>query len=518
MEIFFRNLPVLMVFMTFAAFSWIFGGARTDLLVPVMPWVWVFACEALLFFPQRRDYEDVATARRRAWDGLRRDPLFYLTLAFLVILAVPLLNTGLCPDKNCDYVKVVFLGADPKPPVPMLPFCVNTLEHWGGIFWFLPALTAMLAAKHACTRQGKRLLAELMCWNGAVLAVFGFIQQAAGAHFPYWTEPNHNLYGGTIHFFATFGYPNMGGSFFLLLFAVSLGVWLTHVAEVDAIPKEVRLTGKAEAWLGRFIAQHYMLVAAMLNFLAGMATLCRATLAMIFLLAVSVFVYYELSLIFSHRERARRIKQSAFAAVCALGFIILGCVFAPKNLEYEWNTITARDSLDRVTGKGQYHTRVATAILGDHLLFGTGSGGYRHFSPEYITPEEAKHQQDVGGANVHNDYLQFMVEHGIVGFGLIVAIFMCLVCPLLYDWVRLYRRARFLKADQAPPSPLGLYAMPAGAFWILAGCLCVIVHAFGDCPFRSGAVLATFFAALACARGFLPRDIELPKASSEKKS
>ena len=238
-EFIFRNLPVLLVFMTVAAFGWIWGGARSDVLVPTIPWLYAFLFEGLLFFPQRRPYEDAPTARRRAWHALRRDPLFYVTLVLLVVLAVPFVNRGLCP--SCDYAAIlrsakltgITFEEAASPLVPHAPFCVNLEDHFGVFIWFMPALTAMLAAKHALSRQGKRILMELIVWNAAALAVFGFIQSGTGAELPYWTKPH----GSASPFFSTFGYPNMAGCFFVAMTAFSIGLWQHRVAEIASLPR-----------------------------------------------------------------------------------------------------------------------------------------------------------------------------------------------------------------------------------------------------------------------------------------
>ena len=114
-----ENVPVALVFLTVAGFSWIFGGANAPMLMPVMPWLWALALETLLFFPQRHFGESFADARARVWKSLSRDPITYLTLAFLVVLLMPLFNCGLC--KVCDYPKIL-AGADPAPPIPLRPF------------------------------------------------------------------------------------------------------------------------------------------------------------------------------------------------------------------------------------------------------------------------------------------------------------------------------------------------------------------------------------------------------------
>ena len=53
-------------------------------------------------------------------------------------------------------------------------------------------------------------------------------------------------------------------------------------------------------------------------------------------------------------------------------------------------------------------------------LFGVGGWGYRQFVQinEYVTPQEIETMRaGKGMANVHNDVLQFLAEHGFVGFG-----------------------------------------------------------------------------------------------------
>ena len=201
MNFFVRNVVLIHVFLLVLAFSWIHGGTRPDLLMPVIPWLTAFLLEFLLVFPQAKSTETLAEARSRVWRSLVRDPLFYLALALTVLLVIPLFNVAGAPV----YDEALKRWNSPPPPFPGLPFCVIPYEHAVLLLWFPPALTAALAAKHGLLKKGKRLLLEALCWNGAFLAVLGFAQMGTGAKSIFWGTETFS------HFFSTFGYPNLAG-------------------------------------------------------------------------------------------------------------------------------------------------------------------------------------------------------------------------------------------------------------------------------------------------------------------
>ncbi|MBR1587898.1 MAG: O-antigen ligase family protein [Kiritimatiellae bacterium] len=498
MDALIRHVPVLLVFLTLSAAAWLHGGTRTEAMLPVIPWLWALLFETLLFFPQRRPFEDPVSARRRAMRGLGRDPLLYVTLAFVLILAIPFLNRGLCPV--CDY-PAIMKGRSPDPSIPFAPFCVDIPEHFNVVMWFVPALTAMLAARHALSRSGKRLLMEMLVWNAVALAMLGFIQQATDAKAPLWVDS-----AAKGLFFSSFGYVNMGGAYFAMMFAFSVGVWLTRVADVAGMPPIDPGKSVAQQLIHRFIRAHYPLVAAAINMYAVLATLCRAAMLSLIVLAAFAFLYYECSLFFARSNRAKNIKKGAFGLAGGAIIVISMFIFGPTHWTNELKTVSSHAVLDRVSGKAQYHSRVAAAILRDYPLFGAGGWGYRHLCTKYMTNDELKQLQTLGGANVHNDYLQFLCEHGTVGFGFLVLAFVLLVSPIFREWFKLYRAARFMRTAAAPPSPRALYCLPPGTLWILLGNAALLVCASGDCPMRSLAVLSAFFVSLACADGYLPRD------------
>ncbi len=499
MNTFLRNIPVYIVFSSLATFAWLFGGSRADMLVSVAPWLWAFLLEILLLMPQMRPYESATAARMRMWHSLKRDPVLYLSLFFIVLLVLPLMNVGLCP--GCDHAAIA-AGANPKPPMPWLPFCVNIHEHYGVLQWFVPVFTALLVCRNALTRSGKRLLMEMIVWNGAALAVFGFIQYGLGAPSPLWEVEDFN----NTYFFSTFGYPNMGGAFFTMMFAFSIGIWQMRVMEVEDLPPLEKTRSEFEQRLVRILRAHYPLVAAVLNMFAAIFTLCRAAILLSGCVFVLAFLYYFLRLVFSRHQRAKCVKKAAALCIGVVVMFMMVFIFAPKDFMAEVDTVSSTAILQRVSGKGQYHVRVATEVFKAYPVFGVGGWGYKHFCISYMTEDELKQIQQVGGINVHNDYLQFLAEHGLAGGLTLFAIMLFLLVPLFKRWLALYQVARFIKTKDAPPSPRALYSIPAATFWILMGNVALFVHCFGDCVLRSVAVLSTMFISLAAADGFLPRE------------
>jgi O-antigen ligase len=177
----------------------------------------------------------------------------------------------------------------------------------------------------------------------------------------------------------------------------------------------------------------------------------------------------------------------------------------PENIRREVDTLDTAAVLDRVTGKGQYHVRVATEIWKEYPLFGCGGWGYRHFCIPKMTEAEYKDIQRVGGINVHNDYLQFLAEHGTVGFGAILAMVVMLCWPVGVAWNALIKAVRFAKPKDLPPKPVQLFVLPSPVFFIALALVATLVHGFGDCPLRSPAVLSLFFASLAAMPGYIPK-------------
>lgn len=506
MRSFFDGIPVFIVAALVAAVAWLYGGARIDALLPTMPWLLFFLVEMVVAFPQKAGGETSYEARARVWADMKKDPLFWTAVGLLVLLAIPLVNNGLCP--NCDCA-LVAQGINPDPPVKFLPFCVNRAHHFHVFLWFATAISAMVATKHGLRRRGKRLLMKLVVWNGFALAVLGFVQAACDAPGPLWSMRSDGA--KLTQFFSSFGYVNAAGDYFTTLFAISVALWRRSCDDVAAAGahKSADSQGTAHA---RFWRRHFYLVPAAVFFFAAMNTLSRAAIMTSTALLAVFFVHAFVS--FTHRlSRGDMVRRGAIA----LGVVSLVTFFAvvstPDDIQKEIDTLSADVVASRMTGKGQYHVRVATELFKDHPLFGCGGWGYRHLCREKMTPEELRRLQMLGGAHVHNDSLQFLAEHGIVGFGAMVALVVMLLAPVVSIWKQLAKAARFMDARKTPPKPTSLFALPAPAFCLLVACAATYIHSFGDATLRSAAVLTLFYTILAAIPGFLPKKEEDDNAS-----
>ena len=500
MSFVYENCAAIIFAAVVGILAWVFGGTCDEKMLHVTPWIWLVLVETMLFFPQRHKGESLYEARERVWANLRGDPLTWVSVAFLVFLCIPFVNAGLCP--SCDAWEIA-AGASAEPPVGFLPFCVNRLHHLSVVLWYLPALSAMIAVRHALTKKGKRLFLEMIVWNGVALAVFGFVQQVMGAPGPLWGTLEDGK--PSPYFFSTFGYSNMGGDYFTMMFGLAVAVWRWRVEEVAREEADLQKEGRS---LGRqlFWRKHYMMIAIVITFIGAMSTLSRAAIMLTTTLAIVFFIHTAVMFL-ARMRKAARVRAGVYSMIVLILIALLASIFMPKELQKEVSTINTGEVLNRVTGKYDALSRQAMDLWRDHPIFGCGGWGFMHLQETKATEDDFKHGYvgGVGAANVHNDYIQILAEHGIVGLGCFILIVFLLLLPVATAWRTLSVTARFAqkKSERLPP-PQSFFALPAPAFCIIMTAIATCVHAFGDCPLRSPAILTMFFVELATIEGFLP--------------
>ena len=434
------KMPPVLVALAVAAVAWAIGGSLSGLLFKVAPVSLTCLVAATFLCPRRLPGECLAEARLRVRRSILADPLTWIALGLVVLLLIPLANVGLC--WQCDAAQIA-AGADPAPPVAWLPSCLNRREHLSVPVSFLLALSVMLAVRHGLAAGGGRRFLDLLVWNGVALAVLGFVQRAAHAPGPLWLSSEGVLPPWL--FFSTFGYANFGAAYFTMMLCVALALWAGDVAGKRRFGIPVRafvLYGAAVGTLSRTAIVFATLVAA-----AGAAFAC------------AVLVRRIREGMRGGRWRLLVVASSVAACVAA---------FAIDDVRGEVAGLRPSAVSERMVGKIGCHRRAAIGLWEDNKLFGCGGWGYMHLCTTKMTVEELKGLQMEGGAFVHNDYLQFLCEHGAVGFGLMAVLALALLRPL---WG-------------------GLRRSPGGAF-AAAGVFAVLLHALWDCPLRCPAVLMT---------------------------
>lgn len=504
MLFFVRNAAALQIVILMMAYGWIDGGTRPDLLLSVIPWLGLFVAEMLLVFPQAKSTETLHEARQRVWHSVSRDPFLYIALAFTLYLTIPMFNVAGCPV----FDRAARAWVNPEAPVPWLPSCCIPSEQASLLLWFPPVFAAVLAARHALLKRGRRIVLHGFCWNAAALALFGFIQLATGAKSIYWVR--EELPG---YFFSTFGYPNFGGAFFTLAFAVSLGLWFGNAMALSGLCGPLQ---KADLRSGDVHEKiplwryNVLLIPVFLNGLAAIGTLSRAAIMLSVVVAV-VYGLYALAASWQCAKVGLRLKIISATFIVLLVGVCGLTAFSPKSLADELKTIDTEAVMERLNGKAAFHTRLAGAIARDHAALGVGGWGYIHYQQQYYKEFNVTSPQIVGGVNVHNDFMQFLAEFGWVGTTILLAFLLGLPGVFLFKLIR-YMMSLPAKKVGVYARPYRLFALPPETLAILIGGTATVVHSFGDLPFRNPAVLLFWCCAWVCADGFIPKVVRRPSA------
>ena len=494
------NIAVFMTALVACVFAWLYGGTIHQANVTVIPWLLLFLVDIMMCFPQRHRGESIYDARERVWYNMKRDPLVWVALVFLVLMLVPFVNKGLCPI--CDYTAVTLKGVPAAPPIPLAPFCVDRQDHFAVLLWFAPALASMVAVKHSLLKRGKRAVLAIIVANGLGLSLIGLVQQVTGAEFPLWQT--QYLRGKIPYFFSTFGYPNMGGDYFTMLFGISMALWGWRVDRAAAEEAAGDADAVKTANHKVFWRKHFMLIPAAVFFLSAMATLSRAAIILVTVLAVLMSAH-ALAGAFKRMGKVQRVRACAASLIFVVTVVLSAVYCMPESINGQFKTTNRFEFMDRLSGRQQVNTKVAIEVLKDHFFFGCGGWGYKHFAMTKVPERDRIMFQSPGTANVHNDYLQFAVEHGVVGLALLAVMVALLLKPVFSLWRALANSVKFRPPSKSLARPVSFFIFPAPAFFMILSACVPLVHAFADCPLRSPAVLTLFFVSLAAIDGFLPK-------------
>jgi O-antigen ligase len=350
-------------------------------------------------------------------------------------------------------------GSDRIPHNEILPssaFSGGTLAE--GHLWLAFGLIALTAHRVGLTPRQLRVLLWLFVTNATVLAVIGIPYKYSGvkAILGKWEVPEW-------YFYSTFLYHNHWCAFALLAVAATVGLCVT------ATQRAVRAI---------LIIMGVALVAS-----APLSTSRLGTLAM---LAFGIFVIGVLL-----RSRFSSGRKSSRTIIILLTAAVFGAIVVGGGVLYlykirggpgghrTWQGILRSNPF----GLRQTFIEDTIPMLKTKPWFGWGLGGYGAAFRFYQRPETIIVHNEGRVTyfdHIHNDWVERLAELGFVGFSLFLA-------PGIL-WLR--------RARQGPP-------LPAVERWLFAGCVGLLIFAFGDMAFLNPTVAASFaiLFSLAVSRG-----------------
>lgn len=545
-----RYAVVALVALMLTLFTWLGGGIVPKWLAPWTPWLTLLLAEVMLLLPEQRRQESLLDARSRVWRGIIRDPLTWLTLALTLFLSIQWLNAYsfvewnpteqmwqvMSPAFEClrhpdvakiiaqppaDPTQAVYLRIPDSAPIAWLPTSLRADEAVTVLAWFTPILVALLAIRHATLRHSKRLLCTFICAMTSTLAIAGILQYVVNGTFLYWGMESHAF------FFATFGYPNHAACFFPAVMALSLGMFLWNMEhrEYTRVPAwfylisamlcalSAILSGSRAGVLFVLAITAFTTIYVPIRYFGSMSPKLRIVVpTFLFLLAFTVIgtAVFRIYAVESNAKRAQALKLATTPEEHAAAFALPAYRTIPaidtvlKEIgDTDWEAFIEHPMLMRAG----YQGILAVRQWHDYFYVGSGAWSFRWLNAQYINTEDPEERDwlrartGVGQANVHNDTLQFLAEHGIIGFGLMVACALALAIPF---WATLLRSPAVPQNDNVADR-CWFNRICAYCVFALVATTLIAAHSFIDLVFRSPACMMLYGLIFVCANGFVPR-------------
>lgn len=408
---------------------------------------------ALLPRPYTEEHTSEQPFRLNTWPKLIRFPIFWIGLALLGYVAVQGLNPAWAyrtDGKNWWMAAI--------PHHAWLPAGVSApFEHWNQWHLLLIYASAWLTVCTiwiACTRRRTlRHLLIILALNGTLLALFGVLQQQLGNGKIFSVIDSPSLFP-----FASFIYKNHAGAYLNLTLAVASGLagWY-HVRGARRLQKSD--PGPVFAFFALCIA------------IGVIASLARgATVAMLGfgLVGAVAFIVHQF-----RAPRASRRPLVTAAMLLVFGAFLATGVFALRSRDVLSRLAKGVTQEDTALAVRQLATTAALEMLDDHWARGVGAGSFHFLFPTYQArhPElYVRNGEQRYWEHAHNDLVQFPIELGAIGIGLLFLI--------AGYWIRSLLRDRFWRSPLSAAAATGVGLTLAGAWW--------------DFPFQCPAILTTW--------------------------
>ena len=450
---------------------WLRGGSHASWTAWI-PWVSVLGLALLAVHTRRRQRNQPHECAHPVPAGFWRDPVFYAGLPLLILLVCQWLNAG----RAWEFVTGEHRWVMGDPPVPSLPGAIQRAEARQMLDWFLPAWGVALLIRSGWVRRREvRLIWRTMVYNAGLLVLLGIVQYLADTSRMYGVIPM------ATHFFATFGYPNHAGSYFLLAMTLGAGLLAWELQPHGVAPRRARrivlLATILLCWVGTILS-------------LSRWSILISGLLLVALVGILIFRYWP------HLNAVQRLN-TVVAGTLGLVLAVLFAVGAARtDIEFEFKPRKESEGfLTHEVNLRSFQLGAAARMWWDNPWFGVGGWGYRHLLGAYV-PREQWSRISEGKANVHNDPLQFLTELGLVGAGSLALMIAILIKPLSGP----FRRRSLL------------------ILFPLSGVALVALQSLFDLPFRSAAMLPFWFLVLAGAARVEPPSEPNPEGSNQLKS
>jgi len=410
-------------------------------------------------------YWDIVNSSPARFIGIKKqlkeiftDILFYLGGLFLCLLFVQWLNSE-------NVFVMVFSGGKGvhgTSNIDRLSGVVDSSVRWDMVEWYFPAFVVLLIVRR---RFSSPQMVKPLFWgmsvNASLLSVFGCVAPILVKQSPLWLKPI--LPRQSAYFFSTFNYANQAGSFFLLHLGLACGLFFYYYFTWEQ-QRRVRL--KTGILLGIILVLLYGI------HISGV----RYPILFSWLMAAVFVVYF---LYCSVWKRSDRRWKSIIVTAGIVFALIIGSfglyLTARGKVLPELSTM----SDPKIFIKEQLKWRLwswegALKMWTDYPAFGAGGGGFSKNIARYV---RIPRRGFICTYHVHNEFLQFLCEFGIIGTGLVLSLFIL----LLMD-IKKYKNGEKIAAL---------------VFFSLIGVLGVVIHSVLDIPFRNPSVVIAFIVILA---------------------
>lgn len=454
--------------------SWARGGSSPAYFW-ALPWLSLLVWEMMLFLPPKASGQSPGRALSTLLSRIFTDPVFYFGVVLLSFLAIQCLNG----PRTLQFDAIARRWDYTPAPLADLPFCVDKGDAVQPLIWFFAAATAVLAVKNATKDRSKYMIFRILSINGALLSILGFLQMFFSPDRLFWYREME------VYFFSTFGYPNHAGTFFMLISSVNMGLLARAVIHREK-KREILL------WASTLL----------LNAAAVYGSLCRAAI----ILETGLIVFAFAFALFRLRDRfsANFLVKTVVVAGLAVALSVFSVARFGQGLVKELSTIDSGAIAGIYDGDRGDLAGAALDIWKDNPWTGVGGWGFRRYVALYMPPAKWEMIQQHGKANVHNDILQFLCEHGCIGAGLIFAIAITLAVRLV---LRISTAERAVDPDTGAKRSI-LDSLPPTVVTASAGIVATVIHSTIDLPFRSTAVLLAWFIVFAALPGIIRKQKE----------